>query len=51
MSADATHHIGAMADQLTFFEVTNNAPNNTSRRDREYAVERLNQFRDEHALV
>jgi putative phosphoribosyl transferase len=51
MNADATHHIGAIADQLTFFEVTNNAPNNTSRRDREYAIERLNQFRDEHALV
>jgi putative phosphoribosyl transferase len=54
MSADATHRIGAMADQLTFFEVTNNAPNNpnnTGRKEREYAVERLNQFRDEHALV
>jgi putative phosphoribosyl transferase len=51
MSADATRRVGAMADQLTFFEMTDNAPGNTGRRDREHAAKRLNQFRDEHALV
>ena len=52
MTAEASRSLSEMADQLTFFEmISENISNNTTRREREHAVKRLNEFRDDHALV
>jgi putative phosphoribosyl transferase len=52
VTAEAVRRLGAIADQLTFFEmIQEEGLPKTGSRLREQALKCLNKFRDEHALV
>jgi predicted phosphoribosyltransferase len=51
MSSEAIKQIGVLASQLTYFETISNELVTRNRNNRALAVQRLNQFRDEHAMV